>query len=380
MKKIILYLASIAVVNLHAADKKPYHLNVSAGMNVFDKTSHLDNGSFYGASLSIYEKETQKYALQLAYERLSGIAYQGIVLDTDIDRYAINMVVDGDEELQITPYIMIGGGYETLSHIYQSYPDTKNQGFINAGLGFKYRLNDYFNISLEGKAIGKLDSESVDYVTKVGIDFMFGGHRPSKPKMIEALDKVEPVAQKVSPPPRIKPVVPTVPKEEKKKKWITPEVVATMFNEKDQDKQVEKDPSLLKMQNHLTAVKSDFVQKEARMTQKLTKLETALQQEQKKARIVQKEAALKVAEEKKKLEAFTQKIQSQYAQQMQEAAKKIAKAEKLAAALKAKQIAKEAEAKRLALAKIAAKKRAEEENARKLKQLLAANGMSVFSD
>ncbi len=176
MRKAILSLALILVTSVAAGEnKQPYHLNVHTGLNVFDDESHLENGSLIGASATFYERETESYALQLGYERLSGINYEGIILDTDIDRYYINMIVDGDEELSITPYILLGGGYEHISRIYEEYTKTKSQGFLNAGLGFKYRLNDYFNITLEARAMGMLDSESVDYVSKLGLDFMFGG-------------------------------------------------------------------------------------------------------------------------------------------------------------------------------------------------------------
>jgi hypothetical protein len=280
MKKYILSMALLVATSVVAGDKQPYHIEFSSGLAVFEDSSHLEDGAIHGMSATFYEKEYYHYGLQIGYEYLPSIAYDTIVLDSDINRYYLNMIVDGEEDLSVTPYLLIGGGYEHLSNIYESYPDTKNQAFVNAGIGFRYRLNDYFNITFETKAIGKFDSKSVDYVTKMGLDIMFGGKWSKAPKVIEGLgeERVEDKDKKVisqSP----KPALPLImkSKEKKKKKWITPEVVEEMFSEKKEiPKVVKKEMQTSTMEAELRALKEQMAKNEALWAAKLSSLETAL--------------------------------------------------------------------------------------------------------
>jgi hypothetical protein len=278
MKKQILSMALLMATSLVAGDKQPYHIEFSSGLTVFDDSAHLKDGAIHGVSATFYEKESYSYGLQIGYEHLPSIAYETIVLDSDIDRYYLNMVVDGEEELSVTPYLLIGGGYEQLSAVYESFPDTKNQAFVNAGIGFRYRLSDYFNISLETKAIGKIESKSVDYVTKVGLDIMFGGRWSKAPKMIEGLGEETPKESVKKPLLKTakKPLVVT--SKDKKKKWITPEVVEEMFSRTKEPSRVVKEanqPSS-KMEAELRALKDQMAKNEALWAAKLSSLEAAL--------------------------------------------------------------------------------------------------------
>lgn len=323
MRKSLLSLALIVASYASAGDKQPYHVNIHSGITVFDDANHLENGSLVGASVAFYERETLSYALQLGYERLNGIAYEGIVLDTDIDRYYMNMIVDGEEELNITPYILLGGGYENLSRVYEEYADTKSQAFINAGLGFKYALNDYFNITLEGRALGKLDSESIDYVGKLGLDFMFGGKWDKKAPMLEALGKSK-VIEKAKVKPPLKEV-----KKEKKKKWITSEVVEEMFAEKDQERvdtkplSLAEDASVVKIQESLKSLKIQMAQREALLADKLAKLEIELVEKTKQR-------------EQKRLLSLQAEAEAKHLENMRITQAKIVKAEAMAKALEKK--------------------------------------------
>lgn len=340
MRKSILSLALILATYASAGDKQPYHVNIYSGINVFDDISQLENGSLVGLSATFYERETQSYALQLGYEHLGGIAYEGIVLDTDLDRYYMNMIVDGEEELNITPYILLGGGYENVSRVYEAYHDTQSQAFINAGLGFKYRISDYFNITLEAKTLGKLDSESIDYVGTLGLDFMFGGKWHKKAPILEALEKPKVIERA-----KVKPAVKKI-KEAKKQKWITPKVVEEMFDEKDQEK-VSKDTSVIKMQKSLKAFKAQMAENEALLAEKLAKLERDLvektkQKEQERLHKMKEEKALAtekkleaetLGKEKKRLLALKAEAESKHLEKMRITQEKIAKAQAAAKAL-----------------------------------------------
>jgi len=272
MKKILLSFALLSATYVGAGEKKLYHANLNSGMTIFDDSARLEDNALYGVSISMYEKESASYALEIGYERLNGVAYTGIQLETDIDRYFVNMLVDGEEELSITPYVLLGGGYENVSRVYAPYDKTKSQAFINAGLGFKYRLHDNVNITLEAKALGKFDTESVDYVTKLGLDFMFGNQHKRKDDVIEVLDEVKKVTA-LSPQPSVKQV-------KKKKRWITPKVVETDFSEKNQDKifgeKTHEDDTINTMQDSLRAIKMQMAKNERALVEKLATLENEL--------------------------------------------------------------------------------------------------------
>jgi len=305
------------------------------------------------------------------------------------------MIVDGKEELSITPYILLGGGYENLSRVYEEYSDTKSQSFLTAGLGFKYRLNDYFNITLEGRALGKLDSESIDYVGTLGLDFMFGGKWREKAPMLEGLDRPRVIEQV-----KEKPLI----KEVKKKKWITPEVVEEMFSEKKQEREVSipEDRAIMNMQENLKALKVQMAKNEALLAEKLAKLENDLGVKKaiKEKHLARQKELEQVAvqKEQKRLLALQVVAEAKHAENMKIAQAKIVKAEKMAKALESakaqkslqKQLkiekAKEArlvalaleqkKAEALGLAKEAAQKRIKEAKAKSILQESKKRGIA----
>jgi hypothetical protein len=428
MKKILFSLALLSVTYGMAGEKKLYHVNLNSGITIFDDSVRLEDNALYGVSVSMYERESASYGLEIGYERLSGVTYDGVELKTDMDRYFVNMLVDGEEELSITPYVLFGGGYENISRIYTSYDKTKSQAFVNVGLGFKYRLHDNVNITLEGKALGMFDTESVDYVAKLGIDFMFGNQSKSKENVIEALDEVQKVT--VIPP---KPIVEQVKKPEKRR-WITPQVVESEFAERDQDKiygeKIQDNSAINTMQESLKALKMQMAKNERALVEKLALLEKELAekkqmlteveagdvtsherlQEDENIRLVQEREAKQLREQRQnmlKIKRMEQKrrrlakIAAQKAKMKKIAdlkkAKRLARAKKVAeqkalAEYKRIRLAKELEERRLEKARLAelkrieAKKREQAEAAalkaaqERTDVLHVANGMAVFAD
>ena len=319
MKKSLLTLALImATCTTAQENKKPYHVNIHAGLHVFDDASYLVDSAAYGVSTSIYENESQLYALQLGYEHLNTVSFEGIDLTTDINRYMLNIVVDGEEELGTTPYVLIGGGYESLSTVYSEYTQTKNQAFLNAGLGFKYRISENFNMTLEARALGKFDSESLDYGVKLGLGYMFGTRWQKKPKQLFALE--EPI-QEVKRRTNNKPIIKQV---EKDKKWITPEVVEEMFSAQNQERvsiapeSIVQDSSIVKMQEKYKTLKAQMVRNETLLSDKLATLEAMLSDKKLALSKAKKDKveAQRIAKEKRivRTQAFVQapKEQSEY--------------------------------------------------------------------
>ena len=401
MKKIVFALGIFLTTSSMFGNNQPYHINLSTGLNVFDDAEYLEDSAVYGVSATFYEKETLSYALQLGYERLTGVPYEGIRLSTDINRYSVNMLVDGEEELNVTPYLLVGGGYEQFSSLYEEYHDTKNQAFVNLGLGFKYRLSDYVNITLESKAIGQMDSKKLDYVTKVGLDVMFGGASTSKPMLLSGLEERKDVVREKKSLQKPKVLQPKV-LQAKKKKWITPEVVEAMFSEKKETpslpKEAEKEKSVMQMQAHLKALKEQMQASEEKLDQKLARLEALLvQKEREKALALQREKKKLLLEREKRLAFLEAEAKKRHAQKIAKLqAQKRARVKKLEAQAKAKR-EREAALQRAALRKakrleeekraLKAKKEKEAALAAKFKEeqektdiLHIANGMVVFAD
>ncbi len=177
MKKIVMAsLLTFMALELAADHSYRYQITPLVGKNFADSDSRLRNSDImYGIRGTYYENSW--YGWQLGLERAGEVSVKGEFRDVDMSRLYFNLVVDGEEEMKITPYVLLGGGYEMLSEDVDAQPD---QAFMQAGLGFKYRLSRSFNLALEGRALYKFDTEHIDYVTTFGVGMMLG--YPSEPK------------------------------------------------------------------------------------------------------------------------------------------------------------------------------------------------------
>ena len=196
MKKSIVTLSLLATT-LFATDAMRSEVDLTLGYNKFDSASILENATLFGIRGTIYENEVNKYGLQVGYEGTAGIAYEKMYpkKETDLHRFLTHLVIDGEEEYHVTPYLFLGGGYEYLSDEIKGEP---SQGFVDLGIGFKYHLNDLFKILLETRAIGKVDTRDLGLNATLGIGYIYGmGYQP-KLEPIRALDK-EDVSEKIVP-------------------------------------------------------------------------------------------------------------------------------------------------------------------------------------
>ena len=161
-----------------------YHVQVTpvVGKNFSDSSSKMFNSdAMYGIRATYFP--VPLYGWQIGYERADDIAYEGTQTTTSLQRLYLNLVVDGEEEMHITPYLLLGGGYEDLGTNIEGEPD---QSFVQAGIGFRYGLNRYLNLMIEGRALYKFKMEDIDYVANAGLGVMLGHPTPPKPLMTEA--------------------------------------------------------------------------------------------------------------------------------------------------------------------------------------------------
>ncbi len=200
MKKTILALSLVATTLLMANDSLRTEIDITAGYNAFDSASKMDSASLFGLRATVYETEVNKYGLQVGYEGALGVDYEGTGKESDLHRLFTHMVVDGETEYHVTPYLFLGGGYEYLSDEIKGEP---SQGFIDLGIGFKYFFENNFKVLLEGKGIGKFDTRDLDYHANLGLGYMFGGASKNSVKPIVTLDDKETITDiptRITPP------------------------------------------------------------------------------------------------------------------------------------------------------------------------------------
>lgn len=169
MKKIIFLSAlMLATSCLFASQKYTYQVTPTMGKNFSDPDSRMLNSNMMlGIRATAYEDEF--YGFQFGYTYGGDIGYLGSTQKTSLHRFYTGIVLDGEEEYSITPSLMMGFGYEILSNPIST---EQSQGFLSTGIGFKFHLIDYINISLETKVILKINNEDLDFVTNLGFGVM----------------------------------------------------------------------------------------------------------------------------------------------------------------------------------------------------------------
>jgi len=187
MKKIVITLSLAAATMLVASDMRT-EIAVTAGHNKFDTSSKMENAGLYGARVTLYETEVNKYGFQLGYDGIKDLKYEKNTdnkIETNLHRFYGHLVIDGEQEYRVTPYLYMGGGYEYLS---EEIKGERSQGFADLGLGFKYYPTAGISLLLEFGALGKFDTHDVDYNAKVGLGYTFGSPYEEKQEVIDVLD------------------------------------------------------------------------------------------------------------------------------------------------------------------------------------------------
>lgn len=178
----LLMASSLWATNYITDGSKPNRVEVDFGIgfNKFDSASKLSHskGTFYSIKGTIYDSVVDKYGFGLVYEGAYGVDYKkndSNKKETDVHRLFANLVIDGEEEWSIIPYIFMGAGYEYLS---DEIKGETSQGIADLGIGFRYGLDYGLKLGLEGKCIGKYDTHDLDYEVGflLGYDFSNTSH------------------------------------------------------------------------------------------------------------------------------------------------------------------------------------------------------------
>ncbi len=172
MKKLIIgTLLSISCVVALQAEVK-YEITPVVGYNSFDGGSSMSDDILYGIRGTLHMNSL--YGYRLGYLRSDDVKYSPVVKTverTNMQRITADLLVSGEEEYNVIPYFVLGGGYEMLSA--QTSKDV-SQGFFNGGIGFKYLASSAVNATLEAKALKKFDTSDLDYMFTFGFGYTFG--------------------------------------------------------------------------------------------------------------------------------------------------------------------------------------------------------------
>ena len=178
MKKLSLLLLLALGANQLTADDAPftYHMGLHFGENYADSSSKMRDNSLYGIRATVMM--TPFYGLSIGYDRLEDIDVKDSTDSIDVQRYYMQIEVDGEEQYHTVPYITLTAGYEDLSKDIMAGNDEAgykkydvSQLYIGGGLGFRYNFIPELSLYAEGNAIYKTDTTDVDYTVLAGLQY-----------------------------------------------------------------------------------------------------------------------------------------------------------------------------------------------------------------
>jgi len=155
---------------LSAQEVVKYEIEPTIGYNKFDSSSKMESTFLYGIRGTIHPNSY--YGYRLSYERSDDLHYDSTSTKktTDLQRLSGQILINGEEEYNVIPYILVGGGYEILSD------ETKHdvsQAYVEGGIGFKYHMQNSIIFDLEAKAMKKFDTDDIDYMVNFGLGYLF---------------------------------------------------------------------------------------------------------------------------------------------------------------------------------------------------------------
>ncbi len=184
MKKIVaIALALSATLLLADNSQYKYEFTPMVGGVIPEGNLDLENQLTYGGSFGINLDSSKIFdQVELGFLRSSSVDYDNSNLDTDFNRYFVNLVKDYKLNNKTSLYTLVGVGYEDMSN---EQFDNKSSGFFNYGVGLKYKLKD--NLFLKGdiRHMVKFSHSDNNLLYTVGIGIPFGAvAQPEAPKKV----------------------------------------------------------------------------------------------------------------------------------------------------------------------------------------------------
>ncbi|MEE3705084.1 OmpA family protein [Campylobacter sp. CX2-8023-23] len=186
MKKIVLALCAASA--LFATDK--YELTIVGGYAHPEGTQGIDDQKLIGLRLGRNLDLSWLSQIELGFDYTPKATFEDqngkpVGYDTRIARYFVNLVKDFALTDRFSIYALAGAGYQDLS---REANDAGDDGFGQAGLGFKFKVVDNFSLKLEARdAINFKDGDNT-FLYTLGFASSFGSS-----------SKAEPIATPVAP-------------------------------------------------------------------------------------------------------------------------------------------------------------------------------------
>ena len=173
MKKIIL--SMVTIYSLYGADHALYTNSIEAvGGFVLNSTgSKLDDNWNMGFRYS-YNRDTYNPweidSIQFAFDYSGDTGYVNGAGNTNVTRFGGNLLWYADNESDLTPFVLVGGGLQFLNNEKNGKHDS---AFATVGGGIEYQMRG--DVSLVGEGKWDYAGSNGDYILgNFGIKYSFG--------------------------------------------------------------------------------------------------------------------------------------------------------------------------------------------------------------
>ena len=181
MNKIILSTAVISLLGTSLFAGPKFEVTPIVGKKLYnysDDAPRFDDGeALIGGKINAYVKN--RVSIQLAAETSkengmgTGIPTANNGAWTDLMRGMLNVQYDMPAKGKVTPYALVGMGYEKLDRA-EASTNVDSQAFYNGGAGVRYSVNDKIDLVAETRVIHKVEDQDTDLIGTVGVGFKFG--------------------------------------------------------------------------------------------------------------------------------------------------------------------------------------------------------------
>ncbi len=173
MKKIAVVALALSASLLFADNSVyKYEFTPMIGKVIPEGNLDLENHLAYGGSLGVNLDGSMIFdQVELGYLRSSNVDYDNSNLDTNFNRFFVNLIKDYKLNGKTSIYSLVGVGYEDLSN---EQFDNKDSGFFNYGLGLKYKVAENLFAKLDVRHLIKFSHSDNNVIFTAGIGIPFG--------------------------------------------------------------------------------------------------------------------------------------------------------------------------------------------------------------
>lgn len=210
MNKILLNTLAVSLLGTVLFAGPKFEITPMVGKKIYnysDDSPRFDDGEvLLGIRANGYI--TKQISVQLGVEA-SKENKMGDGGDTDLERGMLNLQLDVPSKGKVTPFALVGAGYEKLHR--EAPQNVDSQAFLNVGAGLRYSVNNRVDLVAEARAIHKVEDSDNDIIGSIGVGYKYGNTCQSaavKGISVKALSMKELAALT---PKKVAPVAPVVP-------------------------------------------------------------------------------------------------------------------------------------------------------------------------